>query len=137
MMCTKCLEIKPLDRFAFRNETKGYRKQCKDCISDARKKQPKYGLWYKANKRHVAEYMKFFKIKKLYGITKEQYTAMAALQNGVCLICKIKPKCLVIDHCHKTDKIRGLLCNLCNVGLGAFKDNSKFLIEASKYLEAI
>lgn len=39
-----------------------------------------------------------------------------------------------VDHCHLTGKIRGLLCDRCNRGLGYFKDNSKALLNASKYI---
>ena len=42
---------------------------------------------------------------------------------------------LVVDHCHKTGKIRGLICDSCNVGLGRFKDNIDNLKNAIKYLE--
>jgi hypothetical protein len=41
---------------------------------------------------------------------------------------------LAIDHCHKTGKIRGLLCKNCNQGLGQFKDNIDLLLSAAKYL---
>ena len=40
-----------------------------------------------------------------------------------------------MDHCHKTKKIRGLLCHTCNSGLGMFKDNIEYLKNAIKYLE--
>lgn len=55
-------------------------------------------------------------------------------QKGKCAICKIDMTSLCIDHCHKTNKIRGLLCNPCNLGLGNFKDNPKYLKKAIKYL---
>ena len=51
-----------------------------------------------------------------------------------CLLCGIKTEKLVIDHCHKTKRVRGLLCHQCNSGLGHFKDNTEFLLKAVEYL---
>jgi hypothetical protein len=58
-------------------------------------------------------------------------------QNNVGWICKGSTRdgrSLSIDHCHKTGKIRGLLCKDCNIGLGHFKDNIKLLQKAEEYL---
>lgn len=75
---------------------------------------------------------------KQYGITVEQYNQMFVDQNGLCKICKnpkgSNEKNLSIDHCHTTGKVRGLLCNKCNAGLGFFKDDISILTEAIKYL---
>lgn len=58
-------------------------------------------------------------------------------QNGLCAICN-RPEAetgtLRLDHCHDTGKIRGLLCNGCNMGIGSFKDSPENLIAASEYL---
>lgn len=75
-----------------------------------------------------------------YGITLQQYTEILASQNGVCLICKqfrisTRAKRLVVDHNHKTNKIRGLLCWLCNKGLGLFEDDPARLQSAIEYLK--
>jgi len=58
---------------------------------------------------------------------------MVQEQNGLCAICCVAPATHV-DHCHETKKIRGVLCNNCNVGLGFFKDNVSSLQNAIKYL---
>ena len=62
-------------------------------------------------------------------------------QNGICAICsgkqvQSKNRSLAVDHCHKTNKVRGLLCIECNVGIGKFQDNLQLLISAIKYLKA-
>jgi hypothetical protein len=76
-------------------------------------------------------------LRRNYGITGAQYEMMHASQNGHCAICGKaewhKNGNLSIDHDHKTGKIRGLLCNWCNYGIG-FLDNEKFMESARKYL---
>lgn len=70
-----------------------------------------------------------------YGLTPAQFEEMLLKQEGKCAICLIpSEKRLHIDHCHKTGKVRGLLCGNCNMALGLFKDNEQLLIAASVYL---
>ena len=80
------------------------------------------------------EYIKFWNIKNKYNLTSEQYYELFKIQNNKCLICK-KKAILVVDHDHKTRKIRGLLCRECNLGIGLLKDNITILKTAIKYLE--
>jgi len=75
-----------------------------------------------------------------YGITLEQYDKMYKEQNGKCKICNTKDTGgsgthFAIDHNHKTGEVRGLLCQLCNTGLGMFRDSEDLLISAIKYLK--
>jgi len=74
-----------------------------------------------------------------YGITMEDYKNFYNSQNGVCAICLKtetgKKRFLSVDHCHKTDKVRGLLCDKCNNMLGRAEDNPMVLMSASLYLE--
>lgn len=75
------------------------------------------------------------RIRNRYGITKEQFEEILAQQEYKCAICFAKPeKRLHIDHCHKTSKVRGLLCGSCNRALGLLKDNTEFLYKAIEYL---
>lgn len=76
---------------------------------------------------------------KKYGLTVEDRNILVQNQNGRCKICEIAeeesgPKGLVVDHDHATNKVRGLLCNACNIALGFFKDNVSILQNAIKYL---
>jgi 5-methylcytosine-specific restriction endonuclease McrA len=68
-----------------------------------------------------------------YGITFTQYTKMIIDQAGRCAICR-KPADLAVDHCHKTSKVRSLLCDACNTGLAMFRDDPELLYEAIRYL---
>ena len=76
-----------------------------------------------------------------FGIEPEDYERMHTEQNGVCAICRRpceRDKCkLSIDHCHDTGRVRGLLCNRCNVGLGRFRDEPALLRFAADYLERV
>lgn len=56
-------------------------------------------------------------------------------QAGLCGICRSPMRRPVLDHCHKTMAVRGLLCSNCNVGLGQFKDNSDILMNAIQYIK--
>lgn len=69
-----------------------------------------------------------------YGITEEQYLDLFNKQNGKCAICLVQ-NVRDIDHCHSSGRIRGLLCNPCNVLLGLAKDNPEVLRLAADYLE--
>jgi hypothetical protein len=74
-----------------------------------------------------------------YGITLEEYNKLFEKQKGRCAIChrhqsKFK-KALHTDHDHKTDIVRGLLCQKCNHAIGLFGDSPTRLIRASRYLE--
>lgn len=71
--------------------------------------------------------------KHKYGLNRNDYFKMLEESNDCCKICKRKSN-LVVDHCHKTNKVRGLLCQQCNKGLGNFEDNVEVLSEAIKYL---
>ena len=76
---------------------------------------------------------------KKYGILPEDYDQMYIEQEGKCAVCgthqsSMKKK-LVVDHCHKTGKVRGLLCNHCNSLLGFSRDNIATLNGAISYLK--
>ena len=76
-----------------------------------------------------------------HGLTSKQYADMLTAQDGKCAICKTDEpggrkhhRHLYVDHCHTTGKVRGLLCNRCNVGLSRFRDDSNLLRLAIAYL---
>lgn len=72
------------------------------------------------------------------GLTVEKHEAMLSTQGGKCAICKGATKYvrrLAIDHCHKTGKIRGLLCGNCNAGIGYFADDISRIAAAIEYLK--
>ncbi len=79
-----------------------------------------------------------------HNINFDGYCSLQKKQNNVCAICgnpeiaidqRGKLRNLAVDHCHKTGKIRGLLCTNCNKGLGHFKDSPDLLTKAIEYLK--
>jgi len=87
----------------------------------------------KCNKRALASYR-----KRVYGLTTEAYEKLFEDCNYTCTLCnKVKGSItkLNIDHDHITGKIRGILCNSCNMGLGYFGDTEESIIKLLNYLQ--
>ncbi len=89
----------------------------------------------KENRRRVKKH----NLKTNYGLTIEQYDEMVRKSGGRCMVCGKKPtgkKGLHVDHDHKTGKVRGLLCNKCNVALGMVNDTPNLLLKLYYYLRS-
>lgn len=71
-----------------------------------------------------------------YGITGDQYDQMLEQRGRLCPICGDPNDAPHVDHCHKTGKVRGLLCRRCNLALGMLKDNPKACLRAAIYLQS-
>jgi Autographiviridae endonuclease VII len=96
-----------------------------------RKKQESAG--YREMKRKAG---KWYRRKKKYGLTRDEYEKLLTEQGGLCIICGDEVgEALRVDHDHTTGKVRGLLCSSCNTGLGYFYDNPESLRKAAWYLE--
>lgn len=154
--CTKCGVEKPLSEFNKRkNRPIGFSSACKPCINSSQdpekrklswkkwreanpeKRKASKAAWDKANpeKRKLNSYKA--RLKK-YNLSIEQYENMLAQQHGCCAICGDlldKAEKTHIDHNHKTNKVRGILCHGCNTSLGGFKDSIDILKSAQMYLE--
>lgn len=87
--------------------------------------------WTIENKERVAKHKKESHYKKRYGLSIIQVEQKKKLQNYKCACCN-KRKPLVVDHCHKTNIPRDLLCQRCNVGVGYVEDKI-FLLQALEY----
>ena len=99
--------------------------------SDKSKKRSK--IWQVNNPERVRKNHLWIK----YKLTVEDYQKLLCDQSYVCALCH-KPwsskKNFDVDHCHKTGKVRGLLCQKCNKGLGHFYDDPELLLMAIDYL---
>ena len=114
-------------------ETANYHPQQKYCNSECQRKK-----YYEDHRKEIEERRRNRDVKKKYNLTSEDYNKMYDKQYGRCAICDTHQSelkyTLSIDHNHKNGKVRGLLCNNCNGGLGMFKDNKLILDKAIKYL---
>ena len=127
--CPCCKTDKPLSEYTKKGVDK-LQSYCKPC---ARQKTNEYRRTkYSPDKKRASD------LKFKYGITPEDYNRMFTAQGGCCFICErhqseFKRK-LAVDHCHKTHKVRGLLCDNCNTALGKLDDNIERLTRAISYL---
>lgn len=118
-------------------------KAAKD-MADWRKKNKKHHRDYmraycRKNKVRINEEQKRLRIKRLYGITLEQFAERLKTQGGGFAICERKAKKyrLSIDHDHITGQIRGILCAPCNRAIGTLGDSVEGLQKAINYLQII
>ncbi len=145
--CSRCSNILPLSSFhkmTKKNGTgDGYRADCRSCRNQYRRNFRKANPELFFQKENTPEYKaqsSAAALKRNYGITFEQFQQMKSDQNNTCAICK-KPenhkykKNLSVDHCHKTNKVRGLLCHSCNVVLGLIKEDLGILRSIKQYLK--
>lgn len=130
--CNICGEVKPLDDFHKSSSRKdGRQGRCKACnIHVAR-------AWRKGAPPRAdnAERGRRQRLSK-YGMTLEEFESIADGQSGKCSLCDEVPTKLVVDHDHETGIVRGLICDPCNRGLGAFRDDPIRLKRAIQYLAA-
>lgn len=148
--CSKCGEQKPLDEFyrASRNKD-GRTSDCGDCRREynlARyHREKETGNPERNAKRRKAKSYRSYSLRKRYGMTVEDYEALAESQEYLCAICgkperQTDPRYgtvldLAVDHCHETGHIRGLLCSACNTAIGKFNDDPDTIRAAIAYLE--
>lgn len=129
-VCCSCKIEKDFTEFNKNKKGKlGVHSRCRDCTKQVSKEiYKRLGKnWY---------------LKSTYGITEEDLKQLHEDQLGKCAICytpielsERTKRSACVDHCHITGKVRGLLCNHCNRGLGMFRDNIENLRFAIEYLQ--
>ena len=142
--CRKCGVVKNRDQFTVRKSGErlghlaGHCKTCSVKVNTDR---------WNADPERLALIGWRSKIKRRYGLTEAAYNAMLNAQGHACAICrstvswsknykhkKNGSSRFMVDHCHETGKIRGLLCTRCNRALGLVQDNTETLKRAVEYL---
>lgn len=151
-VCNHCREEKAVGEFCQMNAV------CKDChygvYGEANRKRQKekraadpdaarardkayYYDWKLRMPERWRRAVKNGRLKEAYGITIDDMDRMIEECNATCTICgesQLDPYKMHVDHCHKTGRLRGLICGKCNVGIGMFRDNPDYLLNAAAYL---
>jgi hypothetical protein len=142
--CSDCRRLEK--KKAYDKDPEKHRKQKRD--SHNKHKEKINAKRRSFNKTDEGKYLwKKATLRALYGISPEKYNELRLLQNNCCAICNTHEEnvsrgpssssetALHIDHCHDTNKVRGLLCMNCNTMLGQAKDSIDLLKSAINYLE--
>lgn len=101
---------------------------------DEKEKMRLYQTKYKKdNLERVQKNQKVYELRTKYNLSYEDYEELLIKQDGRCAICNRIRK-LHVDHCHETGRVRGLLCNNCNCGIGNLQDDIEIIKRALEYL---
>ncbi len=142
--CSRCKTLKPLtDYHVSRRRIDGIDRRCKACNAEMHDEWRRAHLGYAA--QHAREWRAKYPdrardhdVKRNYGLAHGSYDRMLAAQDGRCAICRTDQPGgkgrFHVDHCHDTNRVRGLLCHNCNVGIGHFKNDVNLLNSAQVYL---
>jgi len=129
--CGRCDRTRKVKFFYKKeNTTCGYSSWCKDCSR----------AYDHENRKRFQKRKEQAWLKTAYNLSPEDYDVFMLMQKKRCAICGrkfgkqrwLKPR---VDHCHRTGKNRGLLCNKCNMALGLFKESLIIIKNAVAYLQ--
>jgi len=136
-ICKKCGIKKHISEYSHKRATgrkPTTQPRCKSCSAEDTR------IWKESQS---VDRLKDLYLQRIYGVTLQWYQDTLSLQSNCCPLCskplifggKINSDSPVVDHDHTTGKVRGIICNECNRGLGYFRDNPEALRKAAKYLE--
>jgi hypothetical protein len=137
-VCKRCKEEKGYSEYGRDKRLKdGLTIYCRPCdsirMAEWRAKQDPKKLALKERDNHL---------RRTYGMTLEQYEEMLTKQGGVCLLCdrtaeEAHPdkRALVVDHCHDTGAVRGLLCSQCNSAIHRIEIDPAWAVRAVAYVQ--
>lgn len=128
-LCTKCRQRKPLDEFDASSTGRGGKaRNCKTCV------KLRSDTWYQANREAALAKGRLAHIRRQYGEAGFEVAKRRDAGDG-CDACGQRAGRMVIDHCHETGSVRGLLCSPCNLILGAVGDSPERLRSLALYLD--
>lgn len=149
--CPSCKKTKVASGWPkHKNRRGGLGSVCKSCMKSSSKN------WYKKNaKRRNKQTQSYYEknkdrqkdlyLQRKFGITLDQYNEMLVAQNGVCKLCNRperakqkstgKVKSLAVDHCHDSNRVRGLLCYHCNHIIACLGDNEESAEKLLMYMK--
>jgi len=135
--CNKCSIVKPIDDYHVKKIGKKgqklYQGICKKCLNAYNLK--KYHNENEEQRERRKLLNSYSHMKRKYGLTPDDFSAMILKQNNQCKICDCEMDDPQIDHNHSTGKIRGLLCKPCNMSLGLLKEDTNSLRNMISYIE--
>jgi hypothetical protein len=136
LVCSHCKKQKLSNEFPrATNKPRGFAWICKQC-KKTKLLQKKASMskddWMLLNRKYW--------LKSQYNLSLEEYNEKLKNQEHKCAICRCDETeafkgLLFVDHCHKTNKVRGLLCHHCNTALGKFRESKQILQKAMMYLD--
>lgn len=131
--CPSCNQFKSLLEYDYSKHSKlKVQTYCRVCLCD-KKKDYRTSSNYKRVRRE-------WDLLSKYRLTWDMYLQILDSQGGKCPICAVPldskdARRAVVDHCHSTGKVRGVLCSSCNTSLGKFRDSVEILERAIQYLK--
>lgn len=153
IFCYRCKKDKDISEFKKEGHTAAKCKSCREEITAIKELKSKGNkLFFKSVRQAVEENKGIVEIAEnnrhkapvvaVYKLKHSIYTELMEQQQNKCAICKIELPTLSkrgrknhnIDHDHRNNQVRGLICTACNMGLGAFKDNIETIQNALLYL---
>lgn len=135
-LCPGCNTSKPVDEFySSGNSNGGVASHCILCANELCRARPKE----ERQQRYQRDRTKFraYRLKQKFGISVEEYDRLLSEQGGVCAICggTDNNKRLAVDHCHKTNIVRALLCGRCNPAVGFLLEDVSLATKVLAYIE--
>lgn len=132
--CSYCKEEKDItDFYAKKGGKNGNMPHCKKCHNKESR------AWQKKNPITNAKNRRNYTLRTKYGLTPESYKLLLESQNNCCKVCnkELVPGFLThVDHNHLTKKVRGILCNSCNVAIGFLRESPIIAKNIIRYLES-
>lgn len=137
-VCPRCRKSLPRSEFEIRwnGHTDSYCAPCERAYNAERQRQ--YVRAHPELRTRIQRCNRRVKLKR-FGLSLEQYEAMVEQQNGLCAICMQPPRngrALDVDHCHKSQRVRGLLCSPCNLMIGLVAESVEHLAAMVAYLSS-
>ena len=127
--CSECGIVQSLSSFSRdKHHFTGHKSACKSCA------KKHFSAWRSANLDRARKTDRVSHYMRKYGLPIEKATALAESRAGICEIC-MTPSHLVVDHCHSTGKVRGMICGACNSALGYARESISTLRSLIRYIE--
>lgn len=132
-------ELTPAQKYAQSEKGKAVRKKIRESVQNKKlqKEWRAKGGSAQEYQRNKDNYRNTY-MKRVYGITLNEYNSMLDQQHGVCYVCHKPPtgeRRLAIDHCHTTGSVRKLLCSNCNTVLGLVKEDVNIMNKLINYIK--